>query len=98
MTLPAWNDGADKVAHVGCLAAGEVNADAEVAHLLQKLFGAVDDGADDFTGDEVLVAPDGGRQEDVVDGAHAQQVVEVHDDGVDGDAFPYAHIAGLFPV
>ena len=54
------NDGADEVAHVGCLAAGEVNADAEVAHLLQKLFGAVDDGADDFTGDEVLVAPDGG--------------------------------------
>ena len=91
-------DGADEVAHVGGFAAGEVDADAEVAHLLEEFFGAVDDGADDFARDEVFVAADGGGEEDVVYGSHAEEVVEVHDYGVDGYAFPDAHVAGFFPV
>ena len=36
--------------------------------------------------DEVLVAPDGRGEEDVVRRPDTQQVVEVHDDGVHGDA------------
>ena len=92
------NDGANKVAHVGGFAPCEVDAYAEVAHLLQELFGAVNDGADYFAGDEVFVAADGGGEQDVVDGAYAEEVVEVHDYGVDGYAFPNAHVAGFFPI
>ena len=92
------DDGAHEVADVGGLATGEVDADAEVAHLLQELFGAVDDGTDDFAGDEVLVASDGGGKEYVVDGTDAEEVVEVHDDGVDGNAFPDGEVAGFPPV
>ena len=92
------NDGADKVAHVGGFAAGEVDADTKVAHLLQELFGAVDDGADDLARDEVLVAADGGGEEYVVHSAHTKEVVKVHDHGVDGNAFPDTHVASLFPI
>ena len=92
------DDGANKVAYVGCFAACEVDANAQVAHLLEELLGAVDNGADDLAGYEVLVAANGGGEQYVVDGTHAKQVVEVHDYGVDGDAFPHAHVASLFPV
>ena len=38
------NDGAHEVAHVGCLASCGVDSDTHVAHLLEQLVGAVDDG------------------------------------------------------
>ena len=66
------NDGADQVAYVCCFAPGKVDAYAEVAHLLQEFFGAVDDCADDFAGYEVLVAADGGGEKYVVDGSNTE--------------------------
>ena len=75
-----------------------MDTDTEVAHLLEKLLGAVDDGADDFARHKVLVAANGGAEQDVVDSTDAEQVVEVHDHGVDGDAFPHREVARLFPV
>ena len=92
------DDGADEVAHVGRLAAGGIDADAHLAQLTQEFVGAVDDGADDFAGDEHLVAPDGGRDEDVVHGTHAQQVVGVHDEGILCNAFPDGEVTCLAPV
>ena len=92
------DDGAHQVSHVGSLAAGQVDADAEVSHLLQELLCAVDNGADNFAGNQVFVAPDSGGEEDVVDRAHAQQVVQIHHHRVDGDAFPHAHVARFLPV
>ena len=65
------DDGAYQVAHVGCLAAGQGDAYAEVAHLLQELFGAVDDSADNLARNKALVAANGAAEQDVVDCAHA---------------------------
>jgi hypothetical protein len=39
-------------------------------------------------GNQHLVAPDGGADEDVVDRSHAEEVVGVHDERVLGDALP----------
>ena len=46
----------------------------------------------------MLVAANGAAEQDVVDCAHAQQVVEVHHHCVDGNAFPHAKVACFFPV
>mmetsp|Transcript_63377 Transcript_63377/g.165984 ORF Transcript_63377/g.165984 Transcript_63377/m.165984 type:complete len:419 (-) Transcript_63377:326-1582(-) len=92
------DDGADEVADVGGLTAGEDNADAVALELLDQLLGTVDQGTDDLTRDQVLVAADGGGQEDVVDTADAEQVVQVHHDGVLRDALPDAQVARLPPV
>lgn len=48
--------------------------------------------------DEVLVPADGRRQQDVIRHAHAQQVVEVHDERVLRDALPHRQIPGLLPI
>ena len=92
------DDGAHEVAYVGRFAPRGVNADAHVAHLLQKFVGAVDDGGDDLAGDEHLVAADGGADKYVVDGAYAQQVVGVHDERILRDAFPHREVARFAPV
>ena len=92
------DDGPHEVAHVGCLAACAIDANAHVAKLLHELVGAVDDGRYYLTRDEHLVAAYRGGNQDVIDGAHAEQVVGIHDERVLSDAFPNAQITRLFPI
>eukprot|EP00964_Phaeocystis_antarctica_P101399 scaffold66881_cov63-Phaeocystis_antarctica.AAC.1 len=89
---------AHEVTEVGRLAARADDAHAGVAHRLQHLLGAADERLEHLARDEVLVPPDGRRQQNVVGAADAQQVVRVHDDGVLGDAAPHAQVARLLPV
>ena len=92
------DDGAHQVAYVCRLATRCVYADAHVSEFLEKLICTVDDGRDDFAWDEVLVAPDGGGDKDVIDSAYAKQVVGIHHDSVLCDAFPHTQVARLFPI
>ena len=93
-----YDDGTDQVAHIGGLAARGVDADAHVAHLLQQLVGAVDDGADYLARHQHLVPAYRARYQYVVYSTHAQQVVGVHHKGILCDAFPHTQVAGLFPI
>ena len=92
------NDGAYQVAHIGGLAASAIDADAHASHFFHQLVGSVDDGADNLTGNEHLVAADGAADKDVVHRTHAEQVIGVHDERVLCDAFPYVQVAGFLPV
>ena len=58
----------------------------------------VDDGGDHFTRNQQLVASDGGGNQYVVYGAHAQQVVDIHYQSILRDTFPYGQVSGFFPV
>ena len=92
------DDGTHQVAHVGRFPAGGDDVDPVGAHLGQQFLRAADNGCDDFAGDQVFVAPDGGREQDVVRSSYAQQVVDVHYQGVLRDAFPDGKVAGTLPV
>ena len=92
------DDGADEVADIGCLSAGGVNAYALCAELLEEFLRAVYDGRDDLTGDEALVAAYCRGEKNIVRRADAEEVVDVHDEGVLGYAFPDGEVAGLAPV
>lgn len=92
------DDSADEVADIGSLATGEIDTDTEVTHLLQKLLCTIDDSTDNLAGDEILVAADGRREKDVVDGADTEEVVEIHDNSIDGNTLPDGEVAGLFPI
>ena len=92
------DDGAYEVAHVSRFAARGIDADTHGTQFGQQFIGAIDDGADDFARDEHLVAADGGGDEDVVRGSHAEQVVDIHDERILGDALPYAEVTRLLPV
>ena len=56
------NYGADKVAHIGGLAAGEDDVNPHLTHCLAELFGAVDNGRNDLARYQLLVASDGGGE------------------------------------
>mmetsp|Transcript_76859 Transcript_76859/g.222112 ORF Transcript_76859/g.222112 Transcript_76859/m.222112 type:complete len:251 (-) Transcript_76859:297-1049(-) len=91
---PASDRGVDddrphQVAHVGGLAASRHDVHSELPHLAQHLLRAVDQGRDHLARDQALVPADGARQENLVDGADAEQVVGVHDDRILGDALPH---------
>ena len=45
-----------------------------------------------------LVTSNRGRDQDIVYGTYAKQVVDIHDKSVLGDTFPHRKISGLFPV
>ena len=89
---------AHQVAHVGRLAARAVSVHAQCAQFGKQLFGAVDDGRDYFAGYQQLVAADGRRYQYVVGGTYAEQVVDVHDEGILCNAPPHAQVAGFAPV
>ena len=46
----------------------------------------------------MLIAPYGGGYKDAIDSAHAEQVVDVHDQRILGDALPYGEVSRLAPV
>ena len=46
----------------------------------------------------INVASDGGADEDIVHGSHAEEVICIHDERVLCDALPDAEVAGLLPV
>ena len=93
-----YDDGAHQVAHVGRLAARGIDAHAHPAQFGQQFVRAVDDGRYDFARHQQLVAPDGAGHQNVVHRTHAQQVVNVHDEGVLGDALPHAEVARFLPI
>ena len=78
----------NEVAHVGGLSAGIVDPDAEVPELLEELVRAIDQRADHLTRDEPAIAPDGGGVEQALCGTDAEEVVEIHHDGVLRDTAP----------
>ena len=83
------DDGAYQVAHIGCLTTCGIDADSHLTQLSQEFVGAVDDGGDDLTGNEFLVASDGRTHQDVVNGSYAEQVVGIHHDSILSDTLPY---------
>mmetsp|Transcript_28730 Transcript_28730/g.53874 ORF Transcript_28730/g.53874 Transcript_28730/m.53874 type:complete len:202 (+) Transcript_28730:666-1271(+) len=92
------DNGSDKVAHVRRLPASENDADSVSVQLIHQACCAANDGSDHLSWDEVLIPADGTGQQDVVRDAHAQQVVQVHDQSILGDAFPDGDVARLLPV
>ena len=92
------DDGPHEVAHVGCLAARAVDANPHVTQLLHQLVRSVDDGRDDLTRDEHLVAAYRRGNQYVIHGAHTEQVVRVHDERVLSNALPDAQVARLLPI
>ena len=92
------DDRAYQVAHVGCLSTSGVAAYPHLTQLSQQLVCPIDDSGDHLARHQELVASDRGRDQDVIHCAHAEQVVDVHDQGILRDAFPYREIAGLFPI
>ena len=92
------NDGAHEVADIGSLAARGVNSDTHLAKFGEEFVGAIDDGRDDLTWHEHLVSADGAGDEDIVNGAHAEEVVDVHNERILRDAFPDGEVAGLLPI
>jgi len=65
---------------------------------VEQVVSTVDDSRDNLAWDEHLVAADGRAYEDVIYGAHAEQVVGIHHDSILSDTFPYREVASLFPV
>ena len=94
----AYVDGADDVAHIGCFAARKVQADTVGCHFFHKIHPCLYERTDDLAGDEVLVPSDGGGDEDAVRAADAGHVVKVHHEGVLGNTFPDAEVAGFPPI
>jgi len=75
-----------------------VTSDSHFAKFGQQFVCSVDDGGDHFTRNQQLVASDGGGNQYVVNGAHAQQVVDIHYQSILRDTFPYGQVSGFFPV
>ena len=92
------DDGSHQVAHVGRFAARTVSVHTQGAQFGQQLFGAVDDGRDNLARNQQFVAADGRRHEYVVGSSHAEQVVDVHDEGILCNTSPHAQVARLAPV
>ncbi len=76
--------GAGEVAHVGGFAASTVHPDSVFAQSGEEVFGAGNELAQCFAGNGARVAVDGAGDQDAVDRAHAEQVVDVHDQAVLG--------------
>ena len=92
------DDGTDQVAYIGRFAAGRVTSDSHFAKFGQQFVSPVDDGGDHFTRNQQLVASDGGGNQYVIYGAHAQQVVDIHYQSILRDTFPYGQVSGFCPV
>ncbi len=92
------DDGTNQVAYIGSLAAGRIDADTHLAHLVEQVVGTVDDSRDHLARDEHLVTADGRADEDVIYCAHAEQVVCIHHDSILSDTLPYREVASLLPV
>ena len=91
-------DGAGEVADVGGFAAAAVHADAVVAHGGEEVFGAGNELAECFAGNGAGVAVDGAGNEDAIDRADAEQVVDIHDEAVLSGLAEACRVAGLFVV
>ena len=92
------DDGAYKVAHVCGLTTSRIDADAHLTHLVEELIGTIDDGGDYLARYEHLVASDGRRDEDVVNGTYTEQVVGVHHHGILSDSLPDGEVASFLPI
>ena len=91
-------DSAGEIADVGCFAAAAVHADAIVTHGGEEVFGAGNELAKGFAGDRAGVAVDCAGDQDAIDSADAEQVVDVHDETVLCGLAEACRIAGLLIV
>ena len=92
------NNGTYEVAHIGCFSPCGVDAYTQLSKALQELLCAIDDFRNHFSRDERLVAPNGGGEQYIVGGSYAEEVVEVHYEGVLGYPFPNGEVAGFTPI
>ena len=90
------SDGAGEVADVGGFAAPAVHADAIVTHGGKEVFGAGNELAERFARNGAGVTVDRAGNEDAIDRANAEQVVDVHDQAVLGSLAEACRVAGLF--
>ena len=67
-----------------------MDLDAVLGHILAEFFGAFDDGGDDFAGNIAFIAADGAGKQEGSGYAGTNEIVGIHDDGILGNAFPYA--------
>ena len=76
------DDGPDQVAEVGRLASRQRHSDSQAPQAGGERLVALDDPRHHLAPDPLGVAPDGVADDEAVDRPHADQIVEVHDDGV----------------
>ena len=92
------NDGTHQVTHISRLTACGIDPHAHLAQFGQQLVRTVDDGRNNLTRHQQLIASDGRRYKDVIHRAHAKQIVNVHYQGILRDAFPHRQVARFFPI
>ena len=68
------------------------------AEVFEQFFRSVNDSRYDLAGHKALVASYGGRKEDVVGSADAEEVVDVHDQSVLRYALPHRQVACAAPI
>lgn len=90
--------GAGQIADVGCFTAATVDADAVVAEGGKKVFGAGDELGQGFAGNGAGVTVDRTGNEDAIDCADAEQVVDIHDEAVLGGLAKASRVAGFAVV
>src|SRR5690606_29029194 len=91
------HEGSHGVAHVGGFAAPADDFNAVFAQHLRAVAVTRDDFRDDLAGDDLGVAADGVGQKEGACGAHAQKVVQVHDQTVLGQPAEDGGVAGFLP-
>ena len=87
-----------QIADIGCLSTGAIHTDSHVAKFCHQFIVAIDDGRNDFTRNQHLIATDGARNENIVNSTHTDQVIDIHDERILCDTFPDGEVAGFFPI
>ena len=92
------NDRAHKVTNIGGLASGAPDIQAPTAPFFHQRFRALNERRNHIAWHEPLVASNGRTHQNGTGRANAQQIVNVHDEGILGDALPDGQIARLLPI
>mmetsp|Transcript_9554 Transcript_9554/g.21308 ORF Transcript_9554/g.21308 Transcript_9554/m.21308 type:complete len:237 (+) Transcript_9554:1245-1955(+) len=93
-----YDDSAHQVAHIRGLATSEGKTHPVLLQVADKGSRATDEFSDDLLGDVGLVPPNGAREKDIVHDTYAEQVVEVHDNGILRNALPDAKVSSSLPI
>ena len=93
-----YNDRTDQITHIGSFSASAVNLYAVGCQFFNEIFRSGNYGRNHFARNHIFVASNGRRKQNRIGGAHTQQIVNIHDECVLGNAFPYRQITSFFPI
>ena len=91
-------NGACQVADIGRFAPAAVDADPVFTECGEEVFGARNQLAECLAWDSAGVPINRAGNEDAIDCADAEQVVDIHDEGILSDTFPHGDVSCFFPV